>query len=147
MGLHIPAGRYVSRDTGTLASDDITMAAGWWPVSRGLTLPLQRPGPSPEEVVPMHARVSSYKGDVDRLVEGFQKTTHLLQQLDGFQHAVLLINREHGRAITLTMWDSEQARAASAERAAHLREEASETAGTTAGAARDYEVALEVGAM
>ena len=62
----------------------------------------------------MHARVSTYKGDVDRLVEGFQQTTHLLQRLEGFQHAVLLINREHGRAITVTMWDSEQTRAAAA---------------------------------
>jgi hypothetical protein len=32
----------------------------------------------------MHARVSTYEGDVDRLIDGFGRQTHLVQQLDGF---------------------------------------------------------------
>ena len=92
----------------------------------------------------MHARVSSYKGDVDRLVEGFQQQTNLVRRLDGFAGAYLLVDRAGARAVTVTLWDSEEALDASASRAAHLREEASETADATIGSVDSYEVALEV---
>src|SRR3954451_12656372 len=92
----------------------------------------------------MHARVSSYEGDVDALIEGFRRQADLVRQLDGFARAFLLVDRAAGRAVTVTLWDFEEALAASASRAAHLRDEASETAGATIGSVDSYEVALEV---
>ena len=92
----------------------------------------------------MHARVSSYEGDVDRLIEGFRRQTDLVRRLDGFVHAYLLVDRAGGRTMTVTLWDSEQALAASASRAAHLREEATETAGATIGSVDSYELAFDV---
>lgn len=92
----------------------------------------------------MHARVSTYEGDIDRLIEGFQRQADLIRLLDGFVRAYLLVDRAGGRATTVTLWDSEQALDASAERAAHLREEATETAGATVGSVDAYELALEI---
>jgi heme-degrading monooxygenase HmoA len=92
----------------------------------------------------VHARVSSYEGDVDRLVEGFRRQTDLVRRLDGFARAYLLVDRAGGRAMTVTLWDSKEALDASASRAAHLREEATETAGATIGAVGNYELALDV---
>jgi heme-degrading monooxygenase HmoA len=92
----------------------------------------------------VHARVSTYAGDVDRLIEGFGRQTDLVRRLDGFAHAYLFVDRGSGRAMTVTLWDSEEALEDSAARAAHLREEASETAGATIGSVDSYEVALRV---
>jgi heme-degrading monooxygenase HmoA len=92
----------------------------------------------------VHARVSSYEGDVDRLIDGFGRQTHLLQQLEGFGGAHLLVDRGGGRALTVTLWDSEEALSASASRAAHLRDEATETAAATIGSVDSYEVAVTV---
>ena len=92
----------------------------------------------------MHARVSSYEGDIDRLVEGFQQQATLVRRLDGFAGAYLLGDRAGATAMTVTLWDSEEALDASASRAAHLREEASQTADATIGSVDSFEVALEV---
>jgi heme-degrading monooxygenase HmoA len=92
----------------------------------------------------VHARVSTYEGDVDRLIDGFRRQANLVRLLDGFARAYLLVDRAGGRAMTVTLWDSEEAREASAERAAHLREEATETAGATIGSVDGYELALEI---
>jgi heme-degrading monooxygenase HmoA len=94
--------------------------------------------------VAMHARVSSYQGDVDRLVEGFRRQTGLVRRLDGFARAYLFVDRSVGRAVTVTLWDSEEALDASASRAAQLREEARETAAATIGSVDSYEVAFDV---
>ena len=92
----------------------------------------------------MHARVSNYQGDVDRLIEGFERQTHLVRQLDGFARAYLLVDRDGGRALTVTLWESVEALDASASRAAHLREEATETADATIGSVDSYELAFDV---
>jgi heme-degrading monooxygenase HmoA len=92
----------------------------------------------------VHARVSSYQGDVDRLIEGFERQADLVRELDGFARAYLLVDRAGSRAMIVALWDSAEALEASASRAAHLREEASETAAATVGLVDSYEVALEV---
>ena len=92
----------------------------------------------------MHARVSMYEGDVDAFVGGFERQTDLVRRLDGFVGAYLLVDRDAGRAIVVALWESEEALAASAERAAHLRQEASEAAGGAVGSVESYEVAVEV---
>ena len=92
----------------------------------------------------MHARVSTYEGDVDRLIEGFERQVDLVRGLDGFAHAYLLVDRAGGRAMIVALWDSAEALDATASRAAHLREEASEVAAATVGSVDSYEVAFEV---
>jgi heme-degrading monooxygenase HmoA len=92
----------------------------------------------------MHARVSTYQGDVDRLIEGFQRQVDLVRRLDGFARAYLLVDRAGGSAMTVTLWDSKEALDASASRAAQLREEARESAVATIGSVDSYELAFDV---
>jgi heme-degrading monooxygenase HmoA len=92
----------------------------------------------------VHARVSMYEGHVDRLIEGFERQADLVRRLDGFIHAYLLVDRAGGRATVVALWDSKEALDASASHAAHLREEASESAGATIGSVDSYEVAFDV---
>ena len=54
------------------------------------------------------------------------------------------MDRAGGRALTVTLWDSEEPLTASASRAAHLRDEASDTAAATVGPVESYEVAMTV---
>jgi heme-degrading monooxygenase HmoA len=94
----------------------------------------------------MHARVSMYEGDVDAFVDGFERQTDLVRRLDGFVRAYLLVDRDADKAIVVALWESEEALAASAERAAHLRQEASEAAGGAVRSVESYRIALEVAA-
>jgi len=92
----------------------------------------------------VHARVSTYEGDVDRLIQGFERQADLVRGLEGFARAYLLVDRAGSRAVIVALWSSEDALDASASRAAHLREEAIETAGATLGSVDSYEIAFEV---
>jgi heme-degrading monooxygenase HmoA len=94
----------------------------------------------------MHARVSMYEGDVDAFVDGFEQQADLVRGLDGFVRAYLLVDRDADRAIVVALWGSEAALAASAERAAHLRQEASEAAGGSVTSVASYEIAVDVAA-
>jgi heme-degrading monooxygenase HmoA len=61
----------------------------------------------------MHARVTRVRGNSASMEAGiahFRDT--LLEQLEGmpgFRDAVLMIDREHGDGLAITMWDSEDA--------------------------------------
>ena len=58
----------------------------------------------------MFARVSTYRAaDADKLLEGFQSVTDPLEQIDGFSHAYFLVDRASCKALSITMWESEQA--------------------------------------
>jgi heme-degrading monooxygenase HmoA len=92
----------------------------------------------------VHARVSRYEGDVDRLIEGFERQADLVRGLDGFVRAFLLVDRAGGTAMTVALWDSEDAHDASASRAARLREEATESAGGTIVSVDSYDVAVDI---
>jgi heme-degrading monooxygenase HmoA len=90
----------------------------------------------------MFARVSTYQGDTERLLEGFRRTTDPLAQLDGFVRAYFLTDAETGRAVTVTLWDSAAAMSASAEWAGKAREHAAHESGATIESVGSYEVAL-----
>ncbi len=96
----------------------------------------------------MHARVSFYQlppgGDVDAAVGGFDQATDAVQQLDGHQGLMLLVDRDSGKAITLTLWDSEDTLRSSSEQANTLRERAAGAGGLTIQAVEHYEVARDV---
>lgn len=96
----------------------------------------------------MHARVGVYKGTPEQTEEGLrnfrEKTTEQLRQLDGFEGAYLLADREGGKALTITLWASESAAEASAEQAKQMRSQAAEGAGMTVESVETYEVALKI---
>jgi len=90
----------------------------------------------------MFARVSTYQGETERLVEGFRRTTEPLTQLEGFERAYFLTDSAAGRAVTVTLWDSADAMAASAEWASKAREHAAHESGAAVESVSSYEVAL-----
>jgi heme-degrading monooxygenase HmoA len=79
----------------------------------------------------VHARVSTYQfpsANVDASIEQF---TNALGTLDepGLERADLLIDRTTGKALTITVWESEEALQSSAEAANRIRSRAADTAG------------------
>ena len=93
----------------------------------------------------MFARVSSYRADdAAKLVDGFGRATDPLEQLDGFAGAYFLIDDESGKAMSITLWDSEEALTTTAERAKELRRDATEDAGAIE-SVDHYRVALTAG--
>ena len=90
----------------------------------------------------MFARVSTYKGDTGRLLEGFRRTTEPLSQLEGFERAYLLTNAATGQAMTVTVWESQVAMDASADWASKAREHATHDSGAAVESVDSYEVAL-----
>lgn len=94
----------------------------------------------------MHARVSTYTGEAEALLDGFQSATEPLEHIEGFSQAYFLVDRANNRAISITMWESEDALLASAARADELRKGATEPSGSTIESVEHYEVALTAGA-
>src|SRR5262249_32938026 len=94
----------------------------------------------------MHARVSTYHGgDAEKFEEGLKDVTPQLESIDGFSHALFLIDREGGKAISITVWDSEEALKASAEKANQMRQQATQPSGASIDTVEQYEVAMTVG--
>jgi heme-degrading monooxygenase HmoA len=94
----------------------------------------------------MFARVSTYRaGDADKLLEGFQSVTDPLEQIEGFSHAYFLVDRASGKAMSMTVWESEQALTASVAKADELRKQGSETGGGSIESVEHYEIGLTVG--
>jgi heme-degrading monooxygenase HmoA len=94
----------------------------------------------------MFARVSTYRAaDADRLLEGFQSVTDPLERMDGFSHAYFLVDRAGGKAMSMTVWESEQALLDSVAKADELRKRGSETGRASIESVEQYEIALTVG--
>ena len=94
----------------------------------------------------MFARVSTYNApDADKLLEGFDTVTSRLEEVDGFSHAYFLVDRESGKALSITLWSSEEALEASVAKADELRKQGTQTGGGTIESVQHYEVGLTVG--
>jgi heme-degrading monooxygenase HmoA len=95
----------------------------------------------------MHARVSFYQlaegGDADAAVKAFESSVSAVEELEGEQGVMLLIDRDSGKVITITFWDTEEHLRSSAERANTIRQQASSTAGLSIEAVENYQVAME----
>lgn len=68
-----------------------------------------------------------------------------IQQLDGFEGLYYLVNRESGKALSITFWGSEEAMRAGEEEASRLRGESAEAASATVENVERYEVAISSG--
>ena len=92
----------------------------------------------------MHARVTSLSGspaDVDGGIANFRENVIPFVKTDG-KGAILLVDRENGNALAITLWEDEQALAASEERANALRADAAQEMGATQPTVARYEVAV-----
>lgn len=96
----------------------------------------------------MHARVSFYDAsteNVDAGIEQFRGVQASVQQMQGNQGGMLLIDREGGKAITITFWDSADDLQATSEQADQLRQQVANTAGLSIRSVEGYEVAVQFG--
>ena len=94
----------------------------------------------------MFARVSTYRAaDADKLLDGFQTVTDPLEQMDGFSHAYFFVDRASGKAMSITVWESEQALSASVAKADELRKQGADTGGGSIESVQHYEIGLTLG--
>jgi heme-degrading monooxygenase HmoA len=94
----------------------------------------------------MHARMSILEGPQDQVDEGMrhvrEQVLPLLQQQDGFEGFVVLSDRQSGKIIGISFWESEQAMRASEEVGDRTRSESAEAGGATVAGVERYEVDL-----
>src|ERR687898_1723775 len=92
----------------------------------------------------MHARVSTLEGPPDRMDEGLrhvrEQVLPLLHQQDGFKGFVALGDRQSGKLIGVSFWESEEALRATDEAVPSVRSAAAEAAGGTVASVEQYEV-------
>ena len=98
----------------------------------------------------MHARISTLEGSPEHIDEGLRQVREsVLPQLwrqEGFEGMVALADRQTGKTLGITFWESEEALRASEEAADRLREESAQTMSDTIAGVERYEVGLfEVG--
>jgi heme-degrading monooxygenase HmoA len=81
----------------------------------------------------MWARVSTYQlpsDDVEAAIERFNEALGQLEE-PGLERAELLVDRSSGKALTITVWESEDALQSSVEAANRIRSSAADAAGGT----------------
>ena len=99
----------------------------------------------------MHARVSTLQGSTDQIDEGIDRirdmTLPAVKEIEGFKGICSLVDRQTGKGITITLWESDTEMQASEEEANRIRREAAEHLGATGEPTVErYEVALyEIG--
>ena len=93
----------------------------------------------------MWARVSTYRGDGDRLLEGFADVSEPLAGIDGFSHAYFMVDRDGGKGMSITIWHSEEALLASAAKADELRGRGAAAGGAEIESVEHYEIGMKVG--
>jgi hypothetical protein len=94
----------------------------------------------------MHARVTSLSGspdEVDAGIADFKEKIVPFTHEQGGKGGMLLVDRQTGRALAITLWEDEQALSASEERADALRANVAQEMHATAQPTVDrYEVAV-----
>jgi heme-degrading monooxygenase HmoA len=95
----------------------------------------------------MFARVTTAEGLGERVDEANWGLLEPVRRLAGFKHAYALLDRQRGKALTLTLWDSRQALERAEAELDRLRAEAQQAVGLSAAPTSEvYEVAIhEVG--
>ena len=90
----------------------------------------------------MWARVSTYKlpaDDVEVAIERFSQALGEVQE-PGLERAELLVDRSSGKALTVTVWDSEETLLSSVEAANRIRSGAAEAASVSIEDVSHYEI-------
>ena len=95
----------------------------------------------------MHTRVSTLEGPPDQIDEGLrylreQILPNAFQDDEGFKGALALVDRQSGKTLTITFWESEEAMHATEEEANRIRSELAQAGGETIAAVERYEVGV-----
>ncbi len=94
----------------------------------------------------MFARVSTLQGPASEVDEGIRYVRENVlpraAQMDGYKGAYLLVDRQSGESVSVTLWESEEALRASEEAADRLRGDAAGSLGAEIASVKRYEVAL-----
>ena len=89
----------------------------------------------------MYARATTLRAspdDVQEQIDHYQEGIQSVREISGNRGAFLLVDRSAGKAISVTLWESDEAMQASRKRADELRKQAQESAGESVD---EYEVA------
>ena len=98
----------------------------------------------------MVARIARYRVEPERLdeaVRAFGEASQELSELRGAHGGYLLVDRETGTTITLTLWESHESMGASEVQAAALRRRAVSVVEGDVEAVECFDVPLEFGAI
>lgn len=94
----------------------------------------------------MHARVSTFQASPDGLDAALEQARAEVlpaaRALDGFRGMLVLLDRETGRSMAVTLWRDRDALVASEQAADRLRREAAQASGERIVAVERYEVGL-----
>jgi heme-degrading monooxygenase HmoA len=95
----------------------------------------------------MFARVSTFQGSLDQTAESIRVAREQILPVarlqDGFKGIFILFDRESGRSLSITLWETEEDMHASEEAALRARTESAEAAGEVVVGVERYEVALQ----
>ena len=95
----------------------------------------------------MFARVSTFQGPPEQTAEGIRVAREQIlpaaRLMDGFRGIYLLYDRESGKSLSITLWETEADMQASEEAASRVRAESAETSGEQVVGVERYEVALQ----
>ena len=94
----------------------------------------------------MYARVTTLEGPPDKIDDATrhvrEQTLPQLQQMDGFEGFVTLVDRQSGKQLAVALWESEEALRATEEAVSSMRSGVAEAAGGTVAGVERYEVAV-----
>ncbi len=92
----------------------------------------------------MYARVSIFEGSPDQIDEALRQVREVVlpqaKQDEGFKGMIALGDRQSGKTLGITLWESEEAMRASEEAANQLRSETAEASGEELAGVERYEV-------
>jgi len=92
----------------------------------------------------MFARVSTYEGRPEQLDEmhreGVEHVLPALEMQDGFSGGLVLADRQSGKVLAVTLWESEQAMEATEDASHWMRIFTAESGGGTISSVQRYEV-------
>jgi heme-degrading monooxygenase HmoA len=92
----------------------------------------------------MFARVTRYHADEDtnQLLSGFQETIGSLQIIPGFSHGYFMVDPQTSEAVSMTVWESQEAMTASTESAEERRRQRTESGHGSVVSVDTYEIGL-----
>jgi heme-degrading monooxygenase HmoA len=94
----------------------------------------------------VHARVSILEGSPDLIDESLRQAREVVlpraKHIDGFKGLIALGDRQSGKTLGITFWESEEAMRASEEEANRVRSESAEASGEQIAGVERYEVGL-----
>ena len=92
----------------------------------------------------MFARLTTFEGQPERVDEltshAGEQVFPALREMDGFSGVIGLADRQSGRVVSVTLWETEEAMRASEEATNRLRENSAEATSETIAGVERYEV-------